>query len=77
MVLTAHGLADGFGIGRIVLVALYVRFDIAGRHQAHIMPATGDLSRPEVGGAAALMSTIQSSRAAKKAATWAPAQPSG
>ena len=46
MVLTVHGLADGFGIGRIVLVAFYVRFDIAGRHQAHIMPATGDLSRP-------------------------------
>ena len=77
MVLTAHGLADGFGIGRVVLVALYVRFDIAGRHQAQVMPATGDLSRPEVRGAAGLNADDTGRQSGKEGGHLAPAQSSG
>jgi hypothetical protein len=68
----AHGLADGFGIGRIVLVALHVRFDVAGRHQAHVMPVTGDLSRPEVRGAAGLNADNTGRQSGKEARDLAP-----
>jgi len=49
-----HGLADRFGIGGIVLVALHVRLHVAGRHQPHVMPDRGDLTCPKVRSAASL-----------------------
>lgn len=71
----AHGFADGFGIGRIMLVALHIRFDIAGRHQTHVVPATSDLTRPEVGGAAGLNADNAGRQSGKEVCYLAPAQP--
>jgi len=71
----AHGLADGFGVCRIVLVAFHIRLDVAGRHQTHVMPATSDLARPEVGGAAGLNADNAGRQSGKEARDLASTQP--
>jgi hypothetical protein len=43
-----HRLADRLGVSPVVLLALYVRFDILRRHQAHSVAEPGDLSCPEM-----------------------------
>jgi hypothetical protein len=72
----ARGLADGFGVSRIVLVAFHIRLDVAGRHQTHVMPATSDLARPEVRSAAGLNANNTGWQSGKEARDLAPTQPS-
>ena len=72
----AHGLADSFGIGCIVLVTLHIGLNVAGRHQAHVMPATSDLARPEVRSAACLNANSTGRQSGKEARDLAPPQPS-
>jgi hypothetical protein len=72
----AYSLADSFGVGRIVLVTFYIRLDLAGRHQAHVMPEGGDLARPEVRGTASLNADDTGLQSGKEARDLAPAQPS-
>ena len=43
-----HRLADRFGIGPVVLLALHVRLDVLRRHQPHRVAEPGNLSCPEV-----------------------------
>ncbi|MNF99495.1 hypothetical protein D3C84_823930 [compost metagenome] len=50
----AHRLANGFGIGRIVLVGFDVRFDELRCHQLDGMPQRLKFVSPEVGAAAGL-----------------------
>lgn len=37
-----------FGISRVGLAPLHIRFDVGGRHQPHRMPESRNLARPEM-----------------------------
>lgn len=51
---SSHGLANGFGIGRIVLVGFDVRFDELRCHQLDCIPQHLKFVSSEVGAAAGL-----------------------
>jgi len=46
---TLNRLANRFGIGGIVLIALHVRLHVLRRHQPHLMPKRTQLARPVLG----------------------------
>jgi hypothetical protein len=70
-----HSLTDRFGISCIVLVALHVWFDVAWRHQAHLVPERGDLTGPKVRGAACFDAHEIRRQGSKKGCNLATAQP--
>ena len=41
-----HCLADGLRVSSVVLLSLYIRLHVSGRHQLHPMPQSHDRSRP-------------------------------
>ena len=47
-----HCLADRFGVGRIILLPLDVRFHIVRWHEAHVVAKASDLTRPMMRAAA-------------------------
>jgi hypothetical protein len=49
-----HRLADGRGVGGVVLAAPEVGLDVLRRHQPDLVPELPELARPEVGGRASL-----------------------
>ena len=47
-----HGLANRFGISRVVLLAFDIRLHVDRRHKFHVMPERRELPRPIMGGGA-------------------------
>jgi hypothetical protein len=61
---TLNCLANRFGIGGIVLIALHVRPHVLRRHQPHLMPKRTELARPVLG----RRTRLQPHHAARKSA---------